>query len=297
MTEDLWIDKVWPLRPVQKDAVVGFRTQEWMQCQGCQKRLFKDCLSQSHGVCPECGHHHRLSALAWIDYLTAGKTAQPIAEHVLPRDFLQFKDRVAYSERLTQAKKKTSATEAVVCVNSVIGVSPVVLCVFDFGFIGGSMGYVVGERIVQSVHEAITKRLPLVCVTASGGARMQEGVIGLFQMAKVSAAIARLRRHGLAFISVLADPTSGGVAASIAMQADIILAEKGALIGFTGPRVIAQTLKEALPEGFQKAEFLLESGAVDCVVKREDLPKMICKWLSKLMRNSVLRRAVQTEVE
>ncbi len=285
MTQTPWIDKVWPVPGVNKQVKQLFRTADWLQCSGCGQRVFKDQMVKNYGICPKCSHPNRLSASAWLTLLTDG-SGQAIGEDVEPVDFLAFKDRVGYQERLLKAKKQSGASEALVCQSTRIGTCSVVLCVFEFGFIGGSMGYVVGERFVQSVHEAITKRVPLVCVTASGGARMQEGVVGLFQMAKVSAAVARLKRHGLAFITVLADPTSGGVAASLAMQADIILAEQAALIGFTGPRVIAQTLKEKLPEGFQRAAFLQQHGAVDKVVGRLDLPATLERLLVKLMRNT-----------
>lgn len=280
-----WIDTVWPLPGVAVKAQdTTFRSEEWVQCAGCHQRVFKEALVKAHGVCPHCSHPSRLSAHAWFDLLTDG-SGDSIGEHVKPQDFLSFSDRIGYPDRLEQAQQRSGASEALLCKTTRIGNVSVVLSVFEFGFIGGSMGYVVGERFVQSVHEAIVKRLPLVCVTASGGARMQEGVVGLFQMAKVSAAIARLKRHGLAFITVLADPTSGGVAASLAMQADIILAERAALIGFTGPRVIAQTLKESLPEGFQRAAFLYQHGAVDQVVDRLDLPMKLARLLAKLTRN------------
>ena len=283
---DSWIDKVWPLKPtVKTQNQQGILTDEWTQCLGCEARLTKKSLEKQQGVCPDCGHHHRLNAKRWLHLLTTTDNVSEIAKSVRSKDFLHFQDRLPYPERLKQAEKKTQSSEALMCYSAKICDQPVILAIFEFGFIGGSMGYVVGERFVQAVHEAIKKGLPLVCVVASGGARMQEGVIGLFQMGKVSAAIARLKRHGLAYISVLADPTSGGVAASLAMQADVIMAEKGALIGFTGPRVIAQTLKEKLPDGFQRADFLLQKGAVDMVVHRHDLPKSIARILGKLLGN------------
>ena len=284
---ETWIDEIWPLKPVVKESnAEGILTDAWTQCLGCEVRLTKQSLLDSYGVCPKCGHHHRLNASSWLDLLVDKGSACGIAEQVKSKDFLQFHDRVSYQERLKMARKKTGSSEALLCFTGKIHGVSVVLSVFEFGFIGGSMGYVVGERFVQAVHEAIAKRLPLVCVVASGGARMQEGVIGLFQMAKVSAAIARLKRQGLAYITLLVDPTSGGVAASLAMQADIILAEKGALIGFTGPRVIEQTLKEKLPEGFQRADFLLKKGAVDAVVHRHDMAQYISRILRKLLCNT-----------
>lgn len=286
MIEKTWIDTVWPLKPFSaSSAKQPLLTSGWLQCASCQKPILEKELSLNHWVCHLCGHHHRMRAHDWVAYLSNGSEVRSVAEGVQARDCLRFSDRLPYKDRLVLAKKKAGIDEAVVCVETVIISQPVLLSVFDFHFIGGSMGYAVGERLVQAIHTAIAQSKPFVCITASGGARMQEGVVGLFQMAKVSMAVAKLKRQGLPFIALLTDPTSGGVAASIAMQADIIVAEKSALIGFTGARVIAQTLKQKLPNGFQRAEFLLESGAVDRVVHRHEVPEMLNGLLMKLLRN------------
>ena len=257
----------------------------WVRCEHCASPLFAQSFEKNLQVCHKCGHHHRVGAQIRLQQLAQGADFKLIGESVKPKDYLQFKDKKPYTKRLQEARTKSGLSESLLATHTSIQGQQVVLAIFSFDFIGGSMGYVLGERFVQAVEYAIKNNLPFMCVTASGGARMQEGVVALFQMAKTSMALARYKQTKMPYISVLTDPTSGGVAASMAMQADIIIAEKGALIGFTGPRVIAQTLREDLPEGFQRAEFLLRHGAIDAVVERQHLPDTLSRILSKLTRN------------
>lgn len=282
-----WIDRVWPVKQVS--SKVGDKKDIpnylWTKCLGCSEILFKDSLRKLNGVCSKCGFHHRISCKDRIELLTNGASYKVIGDEKTSKDYLNFVDTKTYKSRLQSAVDKTGNSESVMTVCTKMGDIGVVLAVFDFEFIGGSMGYVLGQRFVSAVDYALEHSLPFICVTASGGARMQEGVISLFQMAKTSMAIAKLKDSYLPYISLLVDPTSGGVAASMAMQADIIIAEKGALIGFTGPRVIAQTIKQKLPKGFQRAEFLLEHGAVDMVVDRVNMHDKVKKMLSFLLCN------------
>jgi acetyl-CoA carboxylase carboxyl transferase subunit beta len=236
-------------------------------------------------VCPNCNFHNRISARERIKILLDIPAQIEIGQKILPVDTLKFKDTVSYKERLSLSQKKTSENDALVVYQGLIESMPVVVAVFEFKFMGGSMGSVVGEKFVLAVNKAIKNKSPFICITSSGGARMQEGLLSLMQMAKTSASLTKLSAAKLPFISLLADPTMGGVSASFAMLGDIIIAEPRALIGFAGPRVIEQTVREKLPEGFQTSEFLLNHGAIDMIVDRRQLRKSLAILLSNLNVN------------
>lgn len=255
----------------------------WTKCGGCDSVLYRAELERNLEVCPKCGHHMRIGARRRLDSFLDPEDRVELAETLAPRDMLKFRDSKKYKDRLNQAQKATGEKDALVCVQgSVLGV-PLVVAVFEFQFMGGSMGSVVGERFVRAVETCIAQQLPLVCFSASGGARMQEGLFSLMQMAKTSAALAQLSKLGIPFISVLTDPTMGGVSASLAMLGDINIAEPKALIGFAGPRVIEQTVREKLPPGFQRSEFLLEHGAIDMIVDRRNMRNRIGSLLAMLL--------------
>jgi acetyl-CoA carboxylase carboxyl transferase subunit beta len=243
----------------------------WTKCPDCSEILYTKELRRSFGVCSKCEYHFRLSASQRVPLLADRHSFQEIARELRSTDPLKFKDTKKYTERLKKAEKSTGSVEAVMVGRAKINNIPVMLGVFDFSFLGGSMGSVVGEKLVRMLELGIEEKLPAIIVSASGGARMQEGIFSLMQMAKVSAALARLGDKGLPYISVLTDPTTGGVAASLAMLGDVIIAEPKALIGFAGPRVIEQTIKQKLPPGFQRSEFLLEHGMLDRIVPRAQL--------------------------
>lgn len=255
----------------------------WSKCDQCQSILYRSELERNLDVCPKCDYHMRLSARKRIDYFLDNSAKLEIGADVLPVDRLKFKDLKKYKDRLSAAIADTGEKEAMVVVKGELKQKTLVVAVFEYGFIGGSMGAGVGERFVRGVNTAIAERIPFVCFSASGGARMQEALLSLFQMAKVSAALARLSEQGLPFISILTDPTMGGVSASLAMLGDIIIAEPNALIGFAGPRVIEQTVRERLPEGFQRSEFLLKKGAIDLIVHRSEMRDVVSRLLSKLL--------------
>jgi acetyl-CoA carboxylase carboxyl transferase subunit beta len=256
----------------------------WSKCESCESVLYRSDLEKNFYVCPKCSHHNRISARARLDYLLDVEGRHEIGAEVLPVDTLKFKDSRRYTERLQEARTETSEEDALVVMHGSIKTLPVVAAAFEFGFLGGSMGSVVGERFVRGVQVCIEQRLPFICVTATGGARMQEGVLSLMQMAKTCAALTRLSRERLPFISILTDPTMGGVSASFAMIGDVVLAEPGALIGFAGPRVIEQTVRETLPEGFQRSEFLLEHGAIDMIVDRRQIPQKLAHLMTMLLK-------------
>lgn len=243
----------------------------WSQCPGCSATLYRPELDRNQEVCPKCGHHMRIGARKRLDLFLDAEGREEIGAELEPVDALRFRDSKKYKDRLAQAQKQTREKDALVVQRGTLHQRPVVAAAFEFGFMGGSMGSVVGERFVRAVEAAIEHDCPLVCFTASGGARMQEALFSLMQMAKTSAALGRLRRRRLPYISVLTDPTMGGVSASLAMLGDIHVAEPEALIGFAGPRVIEQTVRETLPEGFQRSEFLVEHGAVDLICDRREL--------------------------
>ncbi|HVC50265.1 MAG TPA: acetyl-CoA carboxylase, carboxyltransferase subunit beta [Burkholderiales bacterium] len=259
----------------------------WSKCPACETVLYRSDLEKNQQVCPHCSHHVRISARERLDLLLDPQSRLEIGSDIQPIDKLRFKDSRRYTERLKEAKAVTGETDALVVMRGSIKLIPVVVAAFEFKFMGGSMGSVVGERFVRGVEHALVSGAPFICISASGGARMQEGLYSLMQMAKTSAALARFARAGLPYISVLTDPTMGGVSASFAMLGDVIIAEPGALIGFAGPRVIEQTVREKLPEGFQHAEFLLEHGAIDLIVDRRQLAATLARLLGQMLHQPV----------
>jgi acetyl-CoA carboxylase carboxyl transferase subunit beta len=246
--------------------------------------LYTTDLEKNQSVCPKCGHHNRIGARARLDAFLDPEGRYEIGAEVVPVDTLKFKDSRRYPDRLEEAEKESGETDALVVMQGAVKDVPLVAAVFEFEFMGGSMGSVVGERFVRGVRACLDQNLPMVCFTATGGARMQEGVLSLMQMAKTTAALTQLSAQRLPFISVLTDPTMGGVSASFAMLGDVVIAEPKALIGFAGPRVIEQTVREKLPEGFQRAEFLLEKGAIDMIVDRRSLRDQIASLVTLLLR-------------
>ena len=260
----------------------------WHKCPACQAVLYYSDLKKNNSVCPKCDYHHRITARTRIDLLLDTEGRFEIGAEVQPVDTLKFKDSRKYSERLTSAQRETGETDALVVTQGCVHGLPLVAAVFEFGFMGGSMGSVVGERFVRGVQIAIEQKIPFVCFTASGGARMQEGLLSLMQMAKTCAALTQLSAEKLPFISVLTDPTMGGVSASFAFMGDVVIAEPGALIGFAGARVIQQTVRETLPEGFQRAEFLLEHGAIDMIIDRRQIREQIVTLLTLLTKNPAI---------
>jgi len=256
----------------------------WSKCPACQTVLYKKDLEDNAEVCPKCAHHHRISARERIALLLDADGQFEIGASVQPIDPLKFKDSKTYAERIVESQKAVAEKDALVVMQGSIKTVPAVVAAFEFRFMGGSMGSVVGERFVRGVQTAIDNKMAFICVSASGGARMQEGLLSLMQMAKTSAALTQLSKAGLPFVSVLTDPTMGGVSASFAMLGDVIIAEPQALIGFAGPRVIEQTVRETLPDGFQRAEFLLEHGAIDMIVDRREMRDKLANILANLMR-------------
>ena len=256
----------------------------WSKCPACQTVLYKKDLEDNSEVCPKCAHHHRIGARERIALLLDADGQFEIGASVQPIDPLKFKDSKTYAVRIVESQKAVAEKDALVVMQGSIKTLPAVVAAFEFRFMGGSMGSVVGERFVRGVQTAIDNKMAFICVSASGGARMQEGLLSLMQMAKTSAALTQLSKAGLPFVSVLTDPTMGGVSASFAMLGDVIIAEPQALIGFAGPRVIEQTVRETLPDGFQRAEFLLEHGAIDMIVDRREMRDKLANILANLMR-------------
>ncbi|MCP4475284.1 MAG: acetyl-CoA carboxylase carboxyltransferase subunit beta [Gammaproteobacteria bacterium] len=259
----------------------------WTKCDNCQAILYRGELDRVLKVCPKCEHHMYIPAQERLQQLFDSDSMVRFAEEIAAVDILKFRDTKKYKDRLASAQKSVESKDALVVAEGKLFSLPVVACAFEYRFIGGSMGMAVGEAFVQAVQRACDNHLPLICFSASGGARMQEGLISLMQMSKVSAALVQLANQGLPFISVLTNPTMGGVSASLAMLGDIIIAEPGALIGFAGPRVIEQTVREVLPKGFQRSEFLLEHGAIDMIVDRRQMRTTIAGLLSKLTQQSI----------
>lgn len=254
------------------------------KCAGCKANLLTKDLEKNINVCPQCGHHYRISARQRIDLLMDPGSFQEFDAGMTSVDVLSFKDSKSYQDRIQQAVAKGGSRDAVICGEGAIETIPVQLAVFDFSFMGGSMGSVVGEKITRAIERGIEKRTPVIIISASGGARMQESILSLMQMAKTSAALAKLKDLGLPYISILTDPTTGGVTASFSMLGDVNMAEPKALIGFAGPRVIEQTIRQKLPEGFQRAEYLLDHGMVDLIVERKDMKAQLARILSMLYR-------------
>lgn len=281
-----WFKKLLPSRiRTGTSAKKGVPEGLWSKCDSCNSVLYRSELERNFDVCPKCDYHIRISARKRIEYFLDSSGQVELGAEVGPVDKLKFKDLKKYKDRLSAAQSDTGEKEALVAMLGKLHGMPVSLAVFEYAFIGGSMGAAVGERFVRAVNAAMEHRCPLICFSASGGARMQEALISLMQMAKVSAALAKLSEEKLPYVSVLTDPTMGGVSASLAMLGDIIIAEPNALIGFAGPRVIEQTVREKLPEGFQRSEFLLKHGAIDMIMHRNDLRDGIARLLAKLMSN------------
>lgn len=254
----------------------------WHKCPSCDAVLYRPELEKTLDVCPKCNHHMRIGARARLELFLDAEGREELGAELEPVDRLKFRDSKKYKDRLASAQKETGEKDALVAMRGRLQGMPVVVCAFEFSFMGGSMGAIVGERFVRAASEALEQRCPLVCFAASGGARMQEALISLMQMAKTSAVLARLREEGVPFVSVLTDPVYGGVSASLAMLGDVIVAEPRALIGFAGPRVIEQTVREKLPEGFQRSEFLLEHGAIDMIISRSELRPRLARLLAQL---------------
>jgi acetyl-CoA carboxylase carboxyl transferase subunit beta len=281
-----WLQKLLPPK-IKRDAGSPRKVVPeglWSKCESCEAVLYRSDLEKNFYVCPKCSHHNRISARERLDYLLDLEGRYEIGAEVLPVDSLKFKDSRRYPERLAEARNETSEEDALIVMQGSIKSLQVVAAAFEFKFLGGSMGSVVGERFVRGVQVCLDQRLPFICFTATGGARMQEGLLSLMQMAKTCAALTRLAQDRLPFISVLTDPTMGGVSASFAMIGDVVRAEPGALIGFAGPRVIEQTVRETLPEGFQRSEFLLEHGAIDMIVDRRQMRDKLASLMTLLLK-------------
>ena len=281
-----WLEKLLPAKIQHTDPADRRQMPEglWIKCPSCEAVLYKADLEANFNVCPKCSHHHRISARTRLNMFLDAEGRYELGQEVIPVDALKFKDSRKYTERLKEALENTGETDALVVMGgSVKSVNLVAAC-FEFEFMGGSMGSVVGERFVRGVEAAIEQKVPFVCFTATGGARMQEGLLSLMQMAKTNAALTRFAKKGLPYISVLTDPTMGGVSAGFAFMGDIVMAEPNALIGFAGPRVIENTVRVKLPEGFQRAEFLQQKGGVDMIVDRRELRDRISSSLAMLQR-------------
>lgn len=279
-----WFEKIIPSRIKTERRTRSVPEGLWMKCPACDSVLYRPEVDRNLQVCPKCSNHMRITARERLERFLDSGMGQELAHKVVPRDPLRFRDSKRYRDRLSAAQKDTGERDALVVMAGTLQGQDIVAAAFDFSFLGGSMGSVVGERFVQAVDYCLHKRVPLVCFTASGGARMQEGLLSLMQMAKTSAALAQLARARLPYISVMTDPTTGGVSASLAMLGDVNIGEPKALIGFAGPRVIEQTVRQTLPEGFQRSEFLLEHGALDMIVDRRDLRERIATLLRTLMQ-------------
>ena len=281
-----WLEKLLPPKIQPSDPAERRTVPEglWIKCPSCESVLYKTDLEHNQNVCPTCGHHHRIDARTRLNLFLDNEGRYEIGQEVLPVDALKFKDSRKYPERLKEAMEATGETDALIVQGGAVHGIGVVAAAFEFGFMGGSMGSVVGERFVRGVETAIEQKVPFICFTATGGARMQEGLLSLMQMAKTNAALTRLAKKKLPYISVLTDPTMGGVSAGFAFVGDVVVAEPKALIGFAGPRVIENTVRVKLPEGFQRAEFLQEKGAVDFICDRRELRKTVASTLAMLLR-------------
>lgn len=282
-----WINKILPSK-IKTDTEVKNRNIPqglWKKCPRCDAVLYSSNLEENNDICPKCDHHLRISARRRIDIFLDPEARIELGEEITPSDILKFKDLKKYKDRLAAATKATGEKDALVVMQGKVKGHPVVVTAFEFGFIGGSMGSVVGEKFVLAVNKCLEENLPLVCFATSGGARMQEALVSLMQMPKTSAALERMKQRGLLYISVLVDPVYGGVSASLAILGDINVAEPNALIGFAGQDVIRQTVRENLPEGFQRSEFLLEHGAIDMIVHRKDMRDKLSSLIAKFMHN------------
>ena len=283
-----WLDKLLPPKIQHTDPAERRSVPEglWVKCPSCETVLYNTDLQQNLNVCPKCGHPHRIGARARLDAFLDAEGRYEIGQEVLPVDALKFKDSKKYPERLKAALESTGETDALVVFGGTVMSVPLVAACFEFDFMGGSMGSVVGERFVRGVETAVEQKTAFVSFTATGGARMQEGLLSLLQMAKTNAALTRLAKARLPYISVLTDPTMGGVSASFAFMGDVVIAEPRALVGFAGPRVIENTVREKLPEGFQRAEFLLGKGAIDMILDRREMRSTIARSIAMLTGQS-----------
>jgi acetyl-CoA carboxylase carboxyl transferase subunit beta len=281
-----WLQKLLPpkINRTQSTSKKVVPEGLWSKCPSCDAVLYRSDLESNAEVCPKCSHHHRISARKRLDLILDVEGRFEIGADVLPVDPLKFKDTKRYADRLKATQSDLGETDSLIVMQGSIKTIPAVVAAFEFKFMGGSMGSVMGERFCRGVQASIEHKMPFICISASGGARMQEGLFSLMQMAKTSAALTQLSQAGLPYISVLTDPTMGGVSASFAMLGDVIIAEPNALIGFAGPRVIEQTVREKLPEGFQRAEFLLEHGAVDMIVDRRQMRDKLANLIASMQR-------------
>ncbi len=277
-----WFEKLMPSRINTENRTRSVPEGVWIKCERCDAQLYRNELERNLKVCPKCDFHMRIGARRRIEVFLDAGSVQELDASLQPQDPLKFRDSKRYRDRVSQAQKNTGEKDALVSVTGTLLGRPVVVCAFEFKFMGGSMGSVVGERFARAARHAASSSMPLISFAASGGARMQEALFSLLQMAKTSAALARLAENKVPYVSVLTDPTTGGVSASLAMLGDVNIAEPGALIGFAGPRVIQQTVRETLPEGFQRSEFLLDHGAIDMIVDRRALREQVADLLAKL---------------
>ena len=283
-----WLEKLMPSR-IRTEGTNKRKVPKglWDKCASCGAVLYRSDLERNLQVCPKCNHHMRITARMRLQFFLDESPQEEIGQYLEPKDFLKFKDGKKYKDRLSAAQKNTGEKEALLVIKGQLKKLPIVAAAFEFRFIGGSMGSVVGERFLLAAKQALSDEIPLICFSTSGGARMQEALTSLFQMAKTSAALGRMREQSIPFISVLTDPTMGGVSASLAMLGDITIAEPKALIGFAGPRVIQQTVRETLPKGFQRSEFLLEHGALDMIVERKNMRDEVHQLLSVLLHQEI----------
>lgn len=291
-----WFEKLLPSRirvDNSKDKKV-IPEGVWEKCPSCQTVLYREDIIQNQYVCTNCGHHMRISARNRLDIFLDSDDKQELFTKLSSKDFLKFKDSKKYKDRISSAQSKTEEKDALIVIKGKINGIQVIAAAFEFSFMGGSMGSVVGEKFTRAAKESIAKNIPLICFSASGGARMQESLVSLFQMSKTSSVIADMRRKSVPFISVLTDPTMGGVSASLAMLGDINIAEPKALIGFAGPRVIEQTVRETLPEGFQRSEFLLDHGAIDMIIDRRHMKVEITNLIKTLINNPAKKADLAT---
>jgi len=279
-----WFEKLVPSRIKTERRARSVPEGIWMKCQQCGAQLYRAELERNLFVCPKCNYHMRISARERLHLFLDPGSGREISENLSPLDPLKFKDSKRYRDRVQQMQKATGERDALLAMTGLLKDQPVVACAFEFGFMGGSMGSVVGEKFYRAAGYSRSNRMPLICFSASGGARMQEALFSLMQMAKTSVALAELAEARIPYISILTDPTTGGVSASLAMLGDINIGEPNALIGFAGPRVIEQTVGETLPEGFQRSEFLLEHGALDMIVDRREMRDKVARLLAKLMK-------------
>lgn len=288
-----WFKKLMPSRIRTEGGTKGAVPEGlWAKCPGCSAVLYRAELERNLDVCPKCSHHNRIGARRRLDSFLDPELREEIGADLVPLDPLKFKDSKKYRDRLNQAQKSTDENDALISMRGQLKGMDIVVVAFEFSFMGGSMGSVVGERFVRAANVALEQNVPLVCFSASGGARMQESLFSLMQMAKTSAVLGRMAEQGVPFISVLTDPTMGGVSASLAMLGDVNVAEPCALIGFAGPKVIEQTVREKLPDGFQRSEFLLEKGAIDMIVDRREMRDRLANILAMLTKQSLLEEEV-----